>query len=385
MTAFRSIKTNRRTDPAQPRPVPPVLPRYAAVANKRRSEGPPPLADPVLAVAPVAQPPLQVVPRPVAAAAVCPPVLEQVPLAVDPVGCGQARQDMNRTAVSPMSQQQDWPHDVPAVPVLPGWGVMPDERQLRNKVLLRLLGHPAVLTPAVLGTSAGIWFLGFAGRPVFGVLAALAGVLTAAGAYLVRVRFDRGRTAGRVMAELELQQHATWESRLDALDRRLVQADQDPRPEAALRDLRALLRAFEQVVRQCGDAHLATALEVRSRVRRLFEQSVQALEQTMKLHATARQLQLSAGRDPILAERERILADIQAGISKLGATLVALQRLGDGFQARGELTRLRDALDDSLQLAHRVEQRLHDLLDDQPFSPDGPDLRRDTPQPLKGD
>jgi hypothetical protein len=96
-------------------------------------------------------------------------------------------------------------------------------------------------------------------------------------------------------------------------------------------------------------------------------------------------LRLPEARDPILAERERILADIQAGISKLGATLVALQRLGAGFQARGELARLRDALDDSLQLAHRVEQRLQDLLDDPPLSPDGPDLRRESPQPLKGD
>jgi hypothetical protein len=112
---------------------------------------------------------------------------------------------------------------------------------------------------------------------------------------------------------------------------------------------------------------------------------VYALEQTMKLYATARQLQLSAGRDPILAERERILADIQAGISKLGATLVALQRLGTGFQSSDEMARLRGALDEGLELACRVEQRLHDLLDDQPFSPDGLNLRRDTPHPLKGD
>jgi hypothetical protein len=119
---------------------------------------------------------------------------------------------------------------------------MPDKRKVRNKVLLRLLGHPVVLAPAVLGFSLGTWFWAFAGRPAFGVFALLAGCLTAGGAYLTRVLFDQGRMAGQVMAEHEMQQRAAWESRLDALDQRLVQADQDPRPETALRDLRALLR-----------------------------------------------------------------------------------------------------------------------------------------------
>lgn len=384
MAALRSIKSVGRTDPAQPRPVPPVLPRYAAAAARRRGETPPPLPRAFSAARPVPLEPAAARP-PEAAAAVRPPVLEPPPPAVAVAGCVLSLPGEKQTAAAPGVQRKDCPDDEPSVSVLPALGVMPDERKVRNKVLLRLLGHPVVLVPAVLGFSAGTWFWAFAGRPAFGVFAALAGFLTAGGAYLTRVIFDQGRTAGRVLTELELRQREVWESRLDALDRRLVQADQDPRPESALRDLRALLRAFEQVAQQCGDDHLAAVLEVRSRVQQLFEQSVHALEQTMRLYATARQLHLPAARDPILAERERILADIQAGISKLGATLVALQRLGAGFQARGELTRLRDALDDSLQLAHRVEQRLHDLLDDQPFSPDGPNLRRDTPQPLKGD
>jgi ElaB/YqjD/DUF883 family membrane-anchored ribosome-binding protein len=281
--------------------------------------------------------------------------------------------------------QIDCAGEVASATVLPVVVAMPDERQVRNRVLVRLLGHPVVLAPAILGFSACTWFWAFSGRPAVGIFAALAGALTAAGAYLTRVIFDEGRTAKKVLTEHELRQRAAWESRLDALDQRLVQADQDPRPETALRDLRALLRAFEQVAQQCGDEHLAAVLEVRARVQQLFEQSVRALEQTMKLYATARLLHLPDAREPLLAERERILADIQAGISKLGATLVALQRLGAGTQARGELARLRDALDDSLELAHRVEQRLHDLLEDQPAATDEPEVRRDNPQPLKGD
>jgi hypothetical protein len=261
---------------------------------------------------------------------------------------------------------------------------MGDDDQVKNKVLLRLMGHPVVLGPAVLGFSAGTWLWAMNGRPALGAFAALAGLLAAFGAYVTRVILDRGRTVHTVVAEQELQKRAAWEGRLDALDRRLVQADQDPRPETALRDMRALLRAFEEFAGQCGPDHLAAVLDVRSRVFQLFEQSVGSLEQTMKLNATARQLQLPDARKPILEERERIIADIQTGIAKLGSTLVALQRLGAGDQARSELARLRDSLDDSLHFAERVEQRLNALLEENTLAAHEAYLRSETPNPTKG-
>lgn len=240
---------------------------------------------------------------------------------------------------------------------------MPDESKLRKRVLLRLFGSPLVLTPALVGLSAAAvsWALNW--RPSLGIFAGLAGLMASVGVYLTRVILDNGKTAREVMEALEREQRAAWEAALDDLDRRLVSADQDPRPEAALRDLRALLRAFEETADRAEAEHLMAVVDVRSRARQLFDSSVRSLEQTMKLYATARQLQLAAARQPLLEKRERIIADVQAGIRQLGATLVALQGLGTGDQAKGELARLREELDQSLQLAGRVESRLSSLLE----------------------
>lgn len=240
---------------------------------------------------------------------------------------------------------------------------MPDDRTIRRKVLLRLLGHPWVLAPGVLGFSAGtvLWALNL--QPGLGSFAALAGLCGAVGGYLTRVILDDGRTARTVLAELAEAERAAAQTRLDDLDRRLVKADDDPRPETALRDLRALLGAFEQVAEQARDEHIPAVVDVRSRVQQLFDHSLRSLERTLGLYATARQLQLPEARRPLLDERERILADVQAGIRQLGTTLVALQQLGAGDRARGELARLRDELDDSLQVANRVEARLSALLE----------------------
>ena len=57
------------------------------------------------------------------------------------------------------------------------------------------------------------------------------------------------------------------------------------------------------------------------------------------------------------------IEDIQACVKQLGATLAALQQLDSGTQSTGELTRLREELDQSLEIAGRVESRLNSLLD----------------------
>jgi ElaB/YqjD/DUF883 family membrane-anchored ribosome-binding protein len=238
-----------------------------------------------------------------------------------------------------------------------------NETEVRKKVFIRLLGHPVVIAPFVLGVTGctAVWALSFPAG--IGWFAACAGMLGSAGAYLSRVLLDNGRTARAVLAEAEQkEQHAT-QAALDELDRRLVAADDDPRPETALRDLRALVRAFDEFVDRTDSLNAPAVIEVRSRVRQLFDYSVRSLEQTRQLGDTAKILHLPEARKPLLEQREKIIADIQAGIQQLGDTLAALQRLGTGDQSNRELSRLRDELDQSLQIASRVEARLNSLLD----------------------
>jgi hypothetical protein len=67
-------------------------------------------------------------------------------------------------------------------------------------------------------------------------------------------------------------------------------------------------------------------------------------------------------RQPILDQRERIVAEVQASIKQLSDTLVAIQSLGAGERADGQLARLRDELDQSLAVAKTVEKRVSDLV-----------------------
>jgi hypothetical protein len=238
-----------------------------------------------------------------------------------------------------------------------------NETEVRKKVFIRLLGHPVVIAPFMLGVTAwtAVWALSFPAG--LGWFAACAGVLGSAGAYLSRVILDNGRTARVVIAEAEQKEQQATQAALDELDRRLVTADDDPRPEIALRDLRALVRAFDEFADKTDSLNAPAVLEVRSRVRQLFDYSVRSLEQTLQLGDTAKILHLPEARKPLLEQREKIIADIQAGIRQLGDTLAALQRIGTGDQTNRELSRLRDELDQSLQIASRVEARLNSLLD----------------------
>lgn len=238
-----------------------------------------------------------------------------------------------------------------------------NEGQIRRKVFLRLLGHPVVIAPFVLGVTGctAVWALSLATG--LGWFAACAGVLGSAGAYLTRLILDDGRTARTVIEEAERSAQQATQTALDQLDRRLVTSDDDPRPETALRDLRALVRAFDEFAENTGAVNAPAVVEVRSRVRQLFDYSVRSLEQTQQLGDTAKILHLPEARKPLLEQRERIIADVQAGIKQLGDTLATLQRLGTGDSSNRELARLRDELDQSLEIASRVETRMNSLLD----------------------
>lgn len=241
---------------------------------------------------------------------------------------------------------------------------MPDARQIRKKVLLRLLGSPLVVGPFVAGMTAltAVWALGWRGG--FALFAGLAGVLAAAGAFVTQLVLRGESVARRATEEVTREEAETAQRALDDLDRQLTEADNDPRPETALRDLRALLKAFEEAETAANAVHLSTVVELRSRVNQLFEQCVQSIAQTGKLWRTARQLHAPAARQPLLNQRENIIADVQATVKQLSDTLVGVQSLGTGEGSSRELNRLREELDQSLVMAKTVEERVESLLNE---------------------
>ncbi|MBM3879397.1 MAG: hypothetical protein FJ387_06710 [Verrucomicrobia bacterium] len=241
---------------------------------------------------------------------------------------------------------------------------MLDANQIRKQVLVRTLGSPWVMGPFLLGMTAltAVWALGL--KAGLGWFAGLAGLLGAAGAFVTQLVMRGERTARQVTAELAGRQQESQQAKLDSLDRHLSTADEDPRPEAALRDLRALLLAFETAEAGASPVHLATVVELRARAHQLFEHCVRSLDQTGQLWQTAQQLHTPAARQPILDQRERIIAEVQASVQHLSDTLVGLQTLGTQPGSAKELTRMRTELDQSLELAKTVEARVDSLLNE---------------------
>jgi len=256
---------------------------------------------------------------------------------------------------------------------------MPDARQIRNRVLLRLLGHPLVVGPFIAGMTAltAAWSMG--SKAGYLLFAGLAGVLAGVGSFVTQLAL-RGETVARQVTEEVAREEGEAAQRvLDHLDRQLTDADKDPRPETALRDLRALVRAFDEAEAAANRAHLPLIVDLRARVQEVFRQGVEAVAQTGKLWQTARELNTPAARQPLLDQRERLIADVQATVKQLSDTLVGVQSLGTGEGSSRELTRLREELDQSLAMARTVEERVASLLHEPPVG-HRPSLATTTPE-----
>jgi hypothetical protein len=241
---------------------------------------------------------------------------------------------------------------------------MLDENKLKKRVILRLLGSPFTIVPFVVGMTcltaawALDWNLGI------GVFAGLAGFLGASGAFATRLFLGSEKVVNEVTNEMVKEEQLDKQKALDELDRMLTTSDEDPRPEAALRDLRALLAALQETRNAASGLNLTSVYDIDSMSTQLFNQCVRSLEQTLKLWQTAQRLNTASARDPILEQREKIMADIQASIKQLSDTLIALQSLGSGDNSTAELSRIRDELDQSLAVAKVVEARINSLVEE---------------------
>jgi DNA polymerase III epsilon subunit-like protein len=165
------------------------------------------------------------------------------------------------------------------------------------------------------------------------------------------------------LPDLTREENEIRQRTLDALDQRLATADDDPRPETALRELRALVKAFEEADGRDWSLNAQTVFDVHSMVGQLFDQCVHSLQQTDRLWQTAQKLQTAAARRPILQQREKIIDEIEASIKQMSSALVSLQTMGSGPGTSAELSRLREELDQSLAVAKTVEERVKALVE----------------------
>lgn len=235
---------------------------------------------------------------------------------------------------------------------------MTDTSEVRRKILSKILSSPLTLLPFVVGTTimVALWAAGT--HQDIGVLAGLAGVLGSAGVFVNRLLFRGERLAEEAVTELMDESDAERERMLDDLDARLS-ADDDPRTEAALRDLRLLQKTFEELLASGTlDLNTVSATDIVSGIQQLFDQCVASLEQTLRLAKTIRGLRTSAARAPIIQQRKEILADVESSIRQFGEVLAAVHKFGEQDKGATELARVGKELDQRLAVAKQVESRI---------------------------
>ncbi len=240
-----------------------------------------------------------------------------------------------------------------------------DEKRLRRKMILKLMSSPMTLVPMMVGVSAiaGSWAMD--ANMGLGLFVGLAAFLVAGGAFVTRLIVGGESTAKTAIEELQRETLAEQEKALDELIARLKE-DGDKRTEAALGDLRAIAKAFENEDLWTGGLNSQSAFDIMDGVGRLFDRCVASLENTLHLWRLAGKMQTKAARRPILEQREEIIGEVARSISQLGKILVDVQQFEGSTESASGLSRLRDELDQSLNFAMQVEEKVKML--DREFS-----------------
>ncbi len=236
-----------------------------------------------------------------------------------------------------------------------------DRTTFRRKMLMRLFASPWTLVPALAGITdlLALWTFDLNSGPA--MFAGVAAILAAVGVTATRFFVSKEDLGKKVVHELEAEAQAERERALDDLDRRLA-ADGDPRTEWSLRDLRALTKAFDSSRDWSAGVDSFTAMGINSRVEELFGSCVKSLEKTLQLWNTARTMATRDAQQPILQQRERIIADVGESIKQLGKILAGIQSVTAGSDSQAsELARVREELDRGLEVARSVAERMKRL------------------------
>jgi hypothetical protein len=144
---------------------------------------------------------------------------------------------------------------------------------------------------------------------------------------------------------------------LDDLDRRLSQ-DADPRDERLLQDLRALAGTLRNPAFWPDGMSARSSLDIAAGVGSLFTGCVASLERQCALVPLIASMRTAEAKAPIIAERERILQEVAESIAELGRVVARIQAVRDNACQSAELRRVREALDQSLDVAARVAARM---------------------------
>ena len=232
---------------------------------------------------------------------------------------------------------------------------MPTPAEVRRQAALDLVVSPWTLGPAVLGGTALLAGWAFGAEPTL-LFLGVGGLLSGAGALATRwITGLEAITAGAWRKLIDAEK-ADREAELDRLDRAL-QRDGDPGSQKLLRALRHLRDGLEED-EAAGKLGGAGGI-VKERADEVFAACVAQLRRSLELDETARTLSGDARRQ-LRANRLEVLQDVKRTVEHL-ATVVSETREAPLKRQAGDLSRLREELDATMEVARRTERRLNDL------------------------
>ncbi len=223
---------------------------------------------------------------------------------------------------------------------------------VRKKVLLDVFASPATLLPAVGGVTAllGSWAFNLGVWPGFlGVVGILAGL----GVSATKLIFGLEKITNDAYEFVHSQKVKRQEDQLDELDLKLV-TDRDPRTQTSLRQLRQLNQDFADDVEQGKVAR--SAHDVLKVIEELVTKCVAQLERSYQLWHTARGMS-GQTKEELLAEREQVIAEVVEAVQHVEKTTGQF-RTFTAKKNEGDLGRLRQELDEAIQVARRAEDRV---------------------------
>jgi hypothetical protein len=242
-----------------------------------------------------------------------------------------------------------------------------EKPDLRRKVLLKLLSYPLGLLPALAGVSvlATSWAADFPSWVTFGGgIAVLLGI----GAYTTRAVFGIDGATREAMAEIQREDRAAWEARLDDLDARLLAASRRADGDL-LRQLRKLVREVEE--KGLGeDVNRRTRIEITMQVSELFDGCVRALEKSLDLWEKAQTVEDTKARAGLYDAREGEILEVAECVKTLERMLGADLATVGVSRRDGNLARIREELRANLEVARRVEERMKSLEGGMPETPE---------------
>ncbi|MCG2712968.1 MAG: hypothetical protein L6416_11695 [Candidatus Omnitrophica bacterium] len=169
------------------------------------------------------------------------------------------------------------------------------------------------------------------------------------------------KIARQVKQELQKESDDFRQQSLDALHNRLTR-DNDPRTEAALKDLREIARAIKDGAQEGAGLDAETTFDLLFKVEELFTKCVNRLEKSLKLWESAQEISNRQVKERLMKLRENVIEEVNSSNAYLGNIFARIQALNcSQSSGKGDLLIIMKDLEEGLEIAEQVDKKMKKL------------------------